>query len=58
MVKMVGFDFEEVVWGEVVDMACELEGTLRDFRGAWQLCERAQRHYRETFQLDAGALPS
>ena len=58
MVKMVGYDFEETVWGEIVDMACKLDDTLRDFRGAWQMCERAQRHYRETFQPDATALPA
>ena len=56
MVKMVGYDFEETVWEEIVDMACKLDDTLRDFRGAWQMCERAQRHYRETFQPDSRSL--
>lgn len=56
MSKMVGYDIEEIVWGEIVDMACQLDNTLKDFRGAWQICERAQRHYRKTFQPHATAL--
>ena len=54
--KMVGYDIEEVVWEEIVDMACRLDDILKDFQGAWQICERARRHYRETFQPDATAL--
>ena len=54
--KMIGYDIEEVAWIEIVDMACRLDDTLKDFRGAWQICERAQEHYRETFQLNATAL--
>lgn len=56
--KMIGYDIEEIVWVEIVDMACKLDDALKDFRGAWQLCERAQRHYRETFQPDAMPLPT
>lgn len=56
--KMVGYDIEETVWREIVEIACELDDTLNDFRGAWQICERAQRHYNETFQPDAMALPT
>ena len=55
MTKMIGYDIEETAWIEIVDMACKLDDTLNDFRGVWQLCERAQRHYRETFQPDATA---
>ena len=58
MSKMVGYDIEDIVWGEIVDMACKLDNILKDFRGAWQICERAQRHYRETFQPDITALPT
>lgn len=58
MKKMVGYDIEETAWIEIVEMACKLDDTLKDFRGAWQLCERAQRHYRETFQPDATPLPT
>ena len=58
MTKMVGFDIEETVWIEVVEVACQLDETLKDFRGTWQLCERAQRHYRETFQPATTALPT
>lgn len=53
MMKLTGHDLEEIVWIEIVDMACSLDDTLRDFRGAWQMCERARQHYRETFQPDA-----
>ncbi|CAD6580217.1 MAG: hypothetical protein ASARMPREDX12_002314 [Alectoria sarmentosa] len=58
MTKMIGYDIEETVWVEIVEMACTLDDTLKDFRGAWQMCERAQRHYRETFQPDTTALPT
>lgn len=58
MIKMLGFDIEETVWIDIVEMACKLDDTLKDFRGAWELCARAQRHYRETFQPDATALPT
>lgn len=58
MTKMIGYDIEETVWIEIVEMACKLDDTLGDFRGAWQICERAQRHYRETFQPDTKALPT
>ena len=56
MSKMVGYDIEEIVWEEIVEMACRLDDILKDFQGAWQICERARRHYRETFQPDATAL--
>ena len=56
--KMIGYDIEEAVWIEIVEMACQLDETLRDFHGAWRMCERAQRHYRETFQPEATALPT
>ena len=52
MVKMTGYDIEATVWREIVEMGCQLDETLKDFRGAWQMCERAQRHYRETFLPD------
>ncbi|CAF9942943.1 MAG: hypothetical protein ALECFALPRED_010274 [Alectoria fallacina] len=58
MTKMIGYDIEETVWVEIVEMACTLDDTLEDFRRAWQICERAQRHYRETFQSDATAFPT
>ena len=58
MTKMIGYDIEETVWIEIVEMACKLDDTLNDFRGAWQMCERAQRHYRETFQPVTKALPT
>lgn len=57
MSKMVGYDIEELVWGEIVEVACTLDNILKDFRGAWQICERAQLHYKETFQPDATAPP-
>ena len=57
MSKMVGYDIEEVVWTEMVEMACTLDDTLKDFREVWQLCKRAQQHYRETFQPNATAFP-
>ena len=52
MTETVGYDIEEVAWREIVEMACSLDGTLKDFHGAWQTCERAQQHYRETFRED------
>ena len=55
MIELVGYDIEDIVWGEIVEMACSLDETLKDFRGAWQTCKRAQRHYRETFQPDTTA---
>lgn len=58
MTKMIGYDIEEIVWIEIVEMACKLDDTMKDFRGAWQMCERAQRHYRETFQPATKALPT
>lgn len=58
MTKTVGYDIEETVWKEMVEMACQLDNTLKDFLGAWKMCERAQQHYRETFQPDTTALPT
>ncbi len=58
MSKMIGYDIEENVWKEIVEMACTLDDTLKDFRGVWEMCNRAQQHYRETFQLNATALPT
>lgn len=56
--KTIGYDIEEIAWTEIVEMACKLDDTLRDFRGAWQICERAKQHYKETFQPYASALPT
>ena len=53
MTEMFGYDVELVVWNEMRHMACELDTTLADFQGRWELCERANKHYRELFDPQA-----
>lgn len=51
---MFGIDIERFVWNEMRELACQLEGTLNDFKGRWELCARAQEHYRTTFEMKIG----
>ena len=54
MRQMFGFDVERMVWNEMREMACQLKDTMRDFKGRFQICRRAQEHYREMFEPKTG----
>lgn len=54
MRAMFGYDIERFVWNEMRELACQLKDTLKDFEGRWQICRRAQEHYREIFEPKTG----
>ncbi len=54
MMAMFGYDVERFVWNEMRDLACQLKDTMKDFQGRWQICRRAQEHYREMFEPKTG----
>ncbi|KAK4692924.1 alpha 1,2-mannosyltransferase, partial [Lecanoromycetidae sp. Uapishka_2] len=51
---MFGYDVERFVWNEMRELACQLQDTMKDFHGRWQVCRRAQEHYREMFEPKTG----
>ena len=45
-----GKDIEKAVWREMVDLACELQYVLKDWRERGRVCERAQEHWKAVFE--------
>lgn len=49
MVKKFGYDIEKAAWWEMVDLACGLGHTLRDFKKHWRICKKARAQYKAVF---------
>ena len=49
MVSKFDYDVEKVVWEIMVDMACELEGVLRDWKKIKHVCRKARAHWDAVF---------
>ena len=49
VVSKLDYDIEKVVWEIMVEMACELEGMLRDWKKVKNVCEKAKRHWDAVF---------
>ena len=43
------YDIEKVVWDIMVEMACELDGVLKDWRKIKNVCEKAKQHWEAVF---------
>ena len=43
------YDIEKTVWSEMVEMACELEHVLKDFKKKKNLCAKAREHWDAVF---------
>ena len=55
MVKKFDYDIEKVVWEIMVDMACEFEGVLRDWKKIKHVCQMAREHWDAVFGKGAKA---
>lgn len=44
-----GFDVERSLWDLMVQTGCELEDTIREWKGRERMCERLEEHYEEVF---------
>jgi len=52
LVEEFGYDVEKVVWWEMVDLACQLAHTLKDFKKHGRICKKARTHYKAIFDHD------
>ena len=53
MVKRFDFDVEKAAWEIMVEMGCELEGVLREWKGK-KVCKKAREHWDAVFAPGAG----
>ena len=49
VVRKFGWDVEKVVWVIMVEMACELEGKMRDWEKIKHVCRKAGEHWDAVF---------
>ena len=54
MVNKFDYDVEKVVWEIMVDMACELEGVLADWKQIKHVCRKARAHWDAVFAEGVG----
>lgn len=57
IVEMFGYDIEKTVWDLLRHQACEMGDKMGALRGRWQICKRANEHYKEIFDSNTAFVP-
>ena len=48
-IRRFGRDLEKRIWQEMVDMACTLQKSIRDWKKSRKLCQKAKKHFSTVF---------